>query len=133
MHLGKTCPKFKNEIFPDGITNGAKWYSVTGGMQDWNYVKAGALELTIEMGCTKFPLAADLPNYWLDNREALLRFIEQVHYGVHGFIHSSIGTPIPGAMITLNDAKHATFAATYGDYWKLALPGRYNITIVADG
>lgn len=133
MHLGEPCPLFKNEHFPDGITNGAQWYSVTGGMQDWNYIRAGVLEITVEMGCDKFPPAAELPKYWEDNREPLLLFIEQVHYGVHGLIKSTIGHPVSGAVITLDNAKHATYSAAYGDYWKLALPGRHNITIMADG
>ncbi|XP_067635881.1 carboxypeptidase D isoform X2 [Eurosta solidaginis] len=133
MHLGNPCPLFKHERFPNGIVNGAQWYSVTGGMQDWNYVHAGVLELTLELGCDKFPTTAELPNYWHDNREPLLRFIEQVHYGVHGTVRSSIGTTIAGAAVTLDGAKHASFSAIHGDYWKLALPGRHNITVIADG
>ncbi|XP_030378387.1 carboxypeptidase D isoform X2 [Scaptodrosophila lebanonensis] len=132
MHLGNPCELFQNEIFKDGITNGAQWYSVTGGMQDWNYVRAGCLELTIEMGCDKFPKAADLPKYWHDHREPLLKFIEQVHHGVHGFVRSSIGSPIAGAIVRLDDANHTTYSGLYGDYWKLALPGRHNVTVLAD-
>lgn len=30
MYLGQPCELFQNEFFPDGITNGAQWYSVTG-------------------------------------------------------------------------------------------------------
>lgn len=133
MHLGQPCALFKNELFTDGITNGAQWYSVTGGMQDWNYVRAGCMELTIEMGCDKFPLAKELPQYWHDNREPLLQLIEQVHHGIHGFVRSSIGTPIAGAAIALDGGNHRTYSGTFGDYWKLALPGRHNVTVLSDG
>ncbi|XP_030245291.1 carboxypeptidase D isoform X2 [Drosophila navojoa] len=133
MHLGQPCALFQNELFPDGITNGAQWYSVTGGMQDWNYVRAGCMELTIEMGCDKFPLAKELPQYWHDNREPLLQLIEQVHHGIHGFVRSSIGTPIVGAAIALDGGNHKTYSGTFGDYWKLALPGRHNVTVLSDG
>ncbi|XP_034139680.1 carboxypeptidase D isoform X2 [Drosophila guanche] len=132
MHLGKACELFQNEHFAEGITNGAQWYSVTGGMQDWNYVRAGCLELTIEMGCDKFPLARELPQYWRDNREPMLQFIEQVHHGIHGLVHSTIGTPIAGAVVRLDGANHSTFSQTFGDYWKLALPGQHNVTVLGD-
>ncbi|XP_055857349.1 carboxypeptidase D [Episyrphus balteatus] len=133
MHLGKPCPLFKSEIFPDGITNGAQWYSVTGGMQDWNYVHAGVLEITLELGCDKFPMESELPKYWEDNREPLLQFIEQVQCAVHGYIRSSIGTPISGAIISLDNASHTSYSALQGDYWKLVTRGKHNFTIIADG
>ncbi|EDX00791.1 carboxypeptidase D isoform X1 [Drosophila yakuba] len=132
MHLGQPCELFRNEFFADGITNGAQWYSVTGGMQDWNYVRAGCLELTIEMGCDKFPVAGELSRYWQDHREPLLQFIEQVHRGIHGFVHSTIGTPIAGAVVRLDGANHSTYSQVFGDYWKLALPGRHNLTVLGD-
>lgn len=86
MHLGKPCkppPGVQqygplNERFPGGITNGAKWYPVTGGMQDYNYVHSNAFEITLEVGCYKYPPAKDIEGYWKDNREALLQFVEAV-------------------------------------------------------
>lgn len=49
-----------------------------GGMQDWNYLHTNCFEVTIELGCVKYPLAKDLPTYWEQNRMSLLRFIQQV-------------------------------------------------------
>lgn len=79
MKLGEACPGFPSEHFQDGITNGAKWYVLTGGMQDYNYQHSNCMEITLELGCFKYPNHTELSKYWLDNREPLLRFMEQVN------------------------------------------------------
>ena len=35
--------------FRDGITNGAAWYVIEGGMQDWSYVFTSDMEITMEI------------------------------------------------------------------------------------
>jgi hypothetical protein len=78
MWKGVPCPKiYPGETFNDGITNGANWYIVHGGMQDWNYLNSNCLELTLELGCVKFPKHDKLPQYWDDNKNALIKFMEQ--------------------------------------------------------
>lgn len=41
----------------------------TGGMQDYNYIFHGCMELTLEISCCKYPFAKELPKLWDDNRE----------------------------------------------------------------
>lgn len=89
MHLGEPCQTVINdsygpkslldERFPNGITNGAAWYSVPGGMQDYNYLRSNDFEITLEIGCIKYPSDDALPNFWLENREPLLQFVEMVN------------------------------------------------------
>lgn len=73
MHKGNACVKFN-----DGITNGAAWYVIDGGMQDWSYAYTSDMEVTIELGCRKYPAESDLKSYWDDNKGALLAYITQV-------------------------------------------------------
>lgn len=81
MHLANApwkCKDKQKEHFIDGITNGADWFSMSGGMQDFNYVHSNCFEVTLELGCEKFPNATSLPEYWAENKEALLSFVEKV-------------------------------------------------------
>ncbi|XP_053669829.1 carboxypeptidase D isoform X3 [Anopheles nili] len=133
MHLGKPCPSFLRENFSDGITNGASWYSVTGGMQDWSYVVGGAYELTLEVGCDKFPPASQLPEFWHQNREALLQYVEQAQHGITGYVRSTIGHPIGRASVQVDQIEHVTYTTANGDYYRLLLPGLYNVTAEAEG
>lgn len=61
-----------------GITNGAAWYSISGSMQDFNYLASNDFEITLELGCDKYPPASKLQKEWNDNKEALLEFMWQV-------------------------------------------------------
>lgn len=135
MHNGHPCEKlYENEYFPDGITNGANWYNVPGGMQDWNYLNTNCFEVTIELGCVKYPLTKDLPGYWEQNRRALLQFIHQVHTGVKGMVSDrSDGTGIPNATISVHGIDHNITTAVTGDYWRLLTPSTYSITASAHG
>lgn len=53
---------------------------VVGGMQDWNYLHTNCFEVTIELGCVKYPKAEELPKYWEQNRRSLLQFMKQVRH-----------------------------------------------------
>ena len=79
--------------------NGQVWYPVAGGMQDWNYFNTGAFEVTVELGCIKFPDEKYIQDYWEANREATLQFIEQTQIGVRGVVLDHNGDPLQGAEV----------------------------------
>ena len=87
----KACPRWGR--FEDGVTNGADWYPVEGGMQDFNYLYAGTMEVTVEVSCCKFAHKSRLLPEWENNRESLLEFVEQAHTGVKGFVTEEDGSP----------------------------------------
>jgi len=48
------------------------------GMQDYNLLETDCFEITLELGCDKFPKADEEEDYWHQNKEALINFMEQV-------------------------------------------------------
>ena len=132
MHLGEPCPRDRSG-FKNGITNGAKWYSVDGGMQDYNYLQSNCFEITVEQGCWKFPFARQLEEIWEDNREALVAYIQEVHKGVKGFVTDENGNPISGAEISVDSRDHSVHSVRDGDYWRLLVPGPYTLRVSAEG
>lgn len=123
-----------------GITNGAKWYSVAGGMQDFSYLATNAFEITLELSCEKFPNAKQLSQFWKDNEKALIEFIWKVHSGIKGIVQDAeTGEPIPEAVVWIRNStdiapvKHPVTTWISGDYFRLLTPGRYQVLVSASG
>merc|ERR1712223_1757012 len=130
-----------------GITNGAAWYTVEGGMQDFNYLSSNDFEITLELGCDKYPDASLLQKEWEDNKKSLLEFIWQAHLGFKGLvkdadtlqgianalIHVRNITRIARSYRRSDDINHDIRSVHDGDYWRLLTPGEYEVIAMADG
>ena len=74
-----------------GISNGADWYVLEGGAQDFNYIFSNCMELTVEISCCKYPPAPALQYFWDVNRESILSTIEMVHkLGIKGIVTDQV-------------------------------------------
>ncbi|XP_012943223.1 carboxypeptidase D [Aplysia californica] len=130
MSLGHQC---QGDNFLNGITNGAHWYEVSGGMQDYNYLHSNCFEITVEQSCCKYPKASTLSSYWRSNKESLLAFMEQVHTGIKGIVTDNSGAPIANAKVKVYGINHDVVTSSQGEYWRLLTPGIYSVTVEASG
>jgi len=70
---GKDCVAFLKVFSLSPVTS-----ALAAGMSDFNYLHTNCLEITVELGCDKFPSEGELYPEWKRNKEALLSFMESV-------------------------------------------------------
>ncbi|NWT54413.1 AEBP1 protein, partial [Erythrocercus mccallii] len=116
-----------------GIVQGAKWHPRAGTMNDFSYLHTNCLELSIYLGCDKFPHESELQQEWENNKESLLTFMEQVHRGIKGVVTDQQGEPIANATIVVGGINHNVRTASGGDYWRILNPGEYRVSARAEG
>ncbi|XP_029819828.1 adipocyte enhancer-binding protein 1 [Manacus vitellinus] len=116
-----------------GIVQGAKWHPRAGSMNDFSYLHTNCLELSVYLGCDKFPHESELQQEWENNKESLLTFMEQVHRGIKGIVTDQQGEPIANATIVVGGINHNIKTASGGDYWRILNPGEYRVSARAEG
>ena len=82
-----------NGNWPQGITNGAQWYVITGSLQDWCYDQTDCIDITCEVSDIKWPSNASLPGFWDDNRESMISYFERSLEGLRGIVTDSDTPP----------------------------------------
>lgn len=126
-------PMYNSTEFPQGITNGAAWYIITGSMQDWNYGFTSCIEVTAEISNTKWPAASTLDTYWAQNQESLLSYIEFAQRGIKGIVTNNAQTPIPATIKISGNTKWIRNDPVVGDYHRILLPGIYTVNVSSPG
>ena len=74
-----SCPGVSvNDKFPKGIAPGSKWKTKMSSMKDYNYMEKNCFEISIYVGCCKYPYANTLQHHWAANKKSLIFFMYQV-------------------------------------------------------
>jgi PKD repeat protein len=124
--------------YNNGITNGAQWYMIGGGRQDYMNGYRQCRELTIECSNTKCPSASQMPTFWNYNKNSIFTFANQCLNGIHGIVvDAESKAPIGGATITLvgHDDQYSTVSTQLpgGDFHRPVKGGTYNVRITKNG
>ncbi|KAK6032221.1 hypothetical protein OSTOST_01610 [Ostertagia ostertagi] len=113
----------------NGIVNGADWYIVSGGMQDWNYLHTNCFELTIELNCVKYPPRSELKALWDENKYPLLYFIKQIHNAIHGrVVDARTGQGLLNVTVSIDDRMKIVTTYSNGEFWRPVNIGQYQVT-----
>ncbi|KAM4037774.1 carboxypeptidase M [Anomaloglossus baeobatrachus] len=130
MYSGMSCPSSIG--FNNGVTNGANWYKIRGGMQDYNYIFSQCVEITLEVSCCKYPDAATLQGHWNDNKVSVVEYMKQVHMGIKGQVLDTNGKPIQNAVVDVQGRLRICPYRTNknGEYFLLLLPGTYTFNVM---
>ena len=125
----------ENEHFDRGITNGAQWYEVSGGMQDWNYYNRSCFEITIEVGCIKYPESKYLQPYWEANRRSLFAFLNAAKVILRGLVlDDTSNAGLKGCEINVEGIDHVVFSQEKGDFFRPLVPDQeYVVKITCKG
>lgn len=123
-----------NGSFPQGITNGAAWYVITGSLQDWSYDQTDCIDVTCEVSNVKWPSNAALPGFWNDNRESMIAYARSARAGITGRVtDAASGAPLAATITITGNAMPVHTNPAHGDYYKLLDTGTYQVTAEAIG
>ena len=124
--------------YNNGVTNGAQWYMIGGGRQDYMNGYHQCRELTIECSNTKLPSGSQMPNFWNINKNSIFAFMNQCLYGIHGtVVDAESRAPIGDATVTLvgHDDQYSIVSTQLpgGDFHRPVKAGTYTVRITKNG
>ena len=128
-------PDMRNSSeFPGGIVNGADWYVVRGGMQDWSSFWYNDLQVTLEVSHAKWPDYSDIPRHYTNNRDSMVFYMKQVHRGAGFKINRK---RVSGTVSVRQNAPvqkdHGSFAFSDSEFYKVMPEGEYTYSILEKG
>lgn len=103
-----------SRLFPGGVTNGADWYNLAGGAQDWALLRSNrtVYSATVECSGQKLPHASAVEDhYWPANRAAIAHWAAYAAAGAHIRVLDDRGRPLHDARVyampaDLTNARH---------------------------
>ena len=118
--------------FNGGLTYGYEWYEVDGGMQDWACYYRDSIHATVELSEVKWPPAADLEEYWTENKDALVKYLERGIRGIHLEVVDQSGNPIDNPVVTHSTTRRDIVFKS-NQIHRVTVAGKQKVTVKAQG
>ncbi|MFT6000310.1 MAG: putative deacylase [Neolewinella sp.] len=130
----------RNSYFQDrhnGITNGHDWYPIAGSRQDYMNYYHRCREATLEVSNRKQFPAARLPQLWSFVSPAIMGYLSEARYGLHGFVLDRASGRSVGAQVTVpghdKDNSDIYASAAHGNFHRYLAEGEYQVLFSAPG
>lgn len=132
----EVSPNYMTDM-QNGITNGADWYTIGGGRQDYMNYYMQCREVTIECSTTKCPSASQLPTFWEYNYNSIFAYMNQVLCGIQGTVKDAeTKEPLQATIeILSHDQDYSTVESQLpmGNFHRPIHAGTYTVEIKANG
>lgn len=117
----------------NGISNGWDWYDVYGSRQDYMTYYRHCREVTMELSDTKLLPESELNAYWDYNRNAFLNYLSAALTGIRGEIRTDWDLGAMQISIIGHEQDNSWIVPdeNVGDYYRLCLPGVYQLEIIS--
>jgi len=125
------------EPYNNGITNGAAWYSISGGRQDYMNYFHNCREMTLEISLDKMPPENQLPIFWEANYRSFNKYMGQSLFGFSGLVtDANTGNPVEAKVFVNNHDELNTWVFSHqplGNYFRPMIAGTYDVTFSSYG
>jgi hypothetical protein len=110
------------------VINGADWYIIHGGCQDWCYETRGEIDTTIEVSGSYDPPASQIGPIVADNIPAMLYQARMSGRGIRGLVtDGDTGEPLYATISIPEIGKDVYTDSDVGDYHRMVESGTYTV------
>lgn len=131
LSYSRACSEmYESSRFNQGITNGANWYLVRGGMQDWSYFWFDDLQLTLEVSDDKWPRYSEIESFWEGQKDSMVNLMQKVHQGA-GFRmqDKSASGSVKISQLSPKTRDLGSFRYQRGEFYKVLEVGNYKMSL----
>jgi hypothetical protein len=124
-------------LYESGVVDGAYWYVVYGGRQDYVTGICRSREITLEINDNKYTPENELETLWQANYRSLLNYISNANKGIQGIVYDkNTNTAIKATIEVVNhdDSLSIIYSDVKTSHFTRLLPeGTYTLKIYAEG